>query len=189
MTPPDDRLWRLRSSFDIDVRDVLGSIRAPLLVINRRDRRWAEQSRYVAEHVEGAKYVEVPGADLLPFVGDAEPVLDAIEAFLTGQLRPPPADRVLATVLFTDVVSSTPQLERMGDRRWRNLIAAHDALIRTELDRFRGRAVRFDGDGVLATFDGPGRCDSLRVRDPRRDARTRPGRTRGSAHRRDRAER
>ena len=114
MTPPDDRLWRLRSSYDMDIRDVLGSIRAPALVINRRDRRFADQTRYIAEHVEGAKYVEVPGADLFPFVGDAGAVLDAIEEFLTGQLARPPIDRVLATVLFTDLVGSTPK----GCRGW-----------------------------------------------------------------------
>jgi class 3 adenylate cyclase len=95
--------------------------------------------------------------DSLFFVGDAGAVLDAIEQFLVGHLAPPQTDRVLATVLFTDLVSSTPQVAQMGDRRWRNLIATHDA-VRAELDRFRGREVRFDGDGVLATFDGPGRA-------------------------------
>ena len=155
---PEDRLWRLGLTFDTDLRDVLGAIRAPTLVVNRRDRRIADQTRYVADHIGGAKYVELDGVDSAPFAGDAEPVLDAIEEFLTGQLAPAPADRVLATVLFTDLVSSTPRVERMGDRRWRNLIATHDAMVRSELDRFRGREVRFDGDGVLATFDGPGRA-------------------------------
>jgi class 3 adenylate cyclase len=110
------------------------------------------------EPIPGARYVELAGSDTLPLAGDTTPVVDAIEEFLTGQLGPLPTDRVLATMLFTDLVNSTPQVERMGDRRWRDLLAAHDTLIRTELDRFGGRAVRFDGDGVLATFDGPGRA-------------------------------
>ncbi len=89
---------------------------------------------------------------------DPGPILDATEEFLTDHRGAPEPDRVLATVLFTDLVASTPQVAEMGDRRWRNLIATHDALVRAELDRFRGREVRFDGDGVLATFDGPGRA-------------------------------
>ena len=155
---PDDRLWRLRSTFDIDLRDVLSAIRAPTLVVNRRDHRGVEQTRYIADHVAGAKYVEVPGADQLPFVGDTGPVLDAIEEFLSGHLAPPETDRVLATVLFTDLVNSTPQAAELGDRRWRELLVTHDALVSEELDRFRGRVVKFTGDGVLATFDGPARA-------------------------------
>ena len=157
-TAPGERLWRGRNTFDIDLRDVLGAIRVPTLIVNRRDRRGVEQTRYIAEHVEGAKYVEVPGADLLPFLGDSGPVLDAIEEFLSGHLAPPEADRVLATVLFTDLVNSTPQAAELGDRRWRELLITHDALVTEELDRFRGRVVKFTGDGVLATFDGPGRA-------------------------------
>ena len=118
----------------------------------------SDRDTELLEHIPGARYAELAGGDTLSFVGDTGAVVDAIEEGLTGQLRPPPAHRVLATMLFTDLVNSTPQVERMGDRRWRDLIAAHDTLIRTELDRFRGRAVRFDGDGVLATFDVPGRA-------------------------------
>jgi class 3 adenylate cyclase len=158
MCPPEDRVWRLRSSYDSDLREVLGAIRAPALIINRRDRRLAEQARFVVDRIEGAQYVEVPGVDLLPFVGDAGSVLDAIEAFLTGQIAPPQTDRVLATVLFTDLVNSTPEAARLGDRRWRELLATHDAIVHDELDRYRGRAVKFTGDGVLATFDGPARA-------------------------------
>ena len=156
--PPADRLWRVRGTYDTDLRDVLGAIQAPTLVVNRRDTRTVEQGRYVAEHIEAAKYVEVPGADHLPFVGDAGAVLDAIEEFLTGELAPPRSDRVLATVLFTDVVDSTRQAAALGDRRWRELLATHDALIREELEQYRGHAVKFTGDGVLATFDGPARA-------------------------------
>jgi class 3 adenylate cyclase len=107
----------------------------------------------------------------LLFVGDIAPMLDAIEEFLTGSFPAHRADRVLATVLFTDVVGSTERIARLGDRRWRELLASHDSLARTELERFRGRAVKSTGDGVLATFDGPGRAircacairDSLRT--------------------------
>jgi class 3 adenylate cyclase len=156
--PPEERLWRLRNIYDIDLRDALPAIRAPTLVVSRRDRGIAEQTRFLADQIEGAKYVELAGADVLAFAGDADGVLDAIEEFLTGQLAQPRSDRVLATVLFTDLVDSTPRVARMGDRRWRELIITHDALVKEELDRYRGRAVRFTGDGVLATFDGPGRA-------------------------------
>ena len=95
---------------------------APTLVVNRRDRPFSDQTRYLADHIATAKYVEVPGVDTLPFVGDAGAILDAIEEFLTGHLAPPESDRVLATVLFTDLVDSTPQAAQMGDRRWRELL-------------------------------------------------------------------
>jgi class 3 adenylate cyclase len=157
-TGPDERSWRTRSSFDIDLRDVLGAIRAPTLVVNRRDRHAGAQTRYIADHVAGAKYVEVPGSDLLPWVGDPAPILDAVEEFLSGHLAPLEIDRVLATVLFTDLVNSTPQAAELGDRRWRELLITHDTLVTEELDRFRGRVVKFTGDGVLATFDGPARA-------------------------------
>jgi class 3 adenylate cyclase/pimeloyl-ACP methyl ester carboxylesterase len=157
-SPPDERLGRISSSFDADLRDVLGSIRLPTLVINRSDRRVADQTRFVAEHIAGAKYVELPGPDALPFVGDANAVLDAIEEFLTGHLAPSEAGRMLATVLFTDLVASTPKAAALGDRRWRELLATHDTLVHEELDRFRGRGIKLTGDGVLATFDGPARA-------------------------------
>jgi class 3 adenylate cyclase len=156
--PPEERMWRARSTLDLDLRDVIGAIRAPTLVVNRRDRRAADQTRYIADHIAGTKYVEVAGEDLLPFVGDTGPVLDAIEEFLSGHRAPPEVDRVLATVLFTDLVDSTPQAAALGDRRWRELLITHDALVVEEVDRFRGQIVKFTGDGVLATFDGPGRA-------------------------------
>jgi class 3 adenylate cyclase len=159
--PQRDRLWLGRQASHLDLRGVLGSVQAPTLVVASRDARLRPAlGRYLADHIEGAQYVEVEGQDLLPHFSDAaSEVFDAIESFLTGDLPAvPESDRVLATVLFTDLVSSTPQLAEMGDRRWRNLIATHDALVRTELDRFRGQEVRFDGDGVVATFDGPGRA-------------------------------
>jgi class 3 adenylate cyclase len=159
--PQRDRLWLGRQASYLDLRGVLGAVQAPTLVVASRDAGLRPAlSRYLADHIEGAQYVEVEGKDQLPHFGDAaSEVFDAIESFLTGDLPAvSESDRVLATVLFTDLVSSTPQLAEMGDRRWRNLIATHDALVRTELDRFRGQEVRFDGDGVVATFDGPGRA-------------------------------
>ena len=155
---PNARQWLIRDAFASDLRGVLGSIRVPTLVISREDSILVNQGRYMAEHIEGARYVEVPGADSLAFVGDAGPILDAIEEFLTGELAPPQADRVLATVLFTDLVDSTPQAARLGDRRWRELVETHDAVIEIELDRYRGRGVKSTGDGVLALFDGPARA-------------------------------
>jgi pimeloyl-ACP methyl ester carboxylesterase len=154
---PNDHQAGFRLAAEVDQRAILESIHVPTLVISRGDPN-APAARYVAEHIEGAHYVELEGDDLYPFVGDVDGLLDAIEVFATGELGAPRADRVVATVLFTDLVSSTPQVAAMGDRRWRNLIATHDAIVRAELDRFRGREVRFDGDGVLASFDGPGRA-------------------------------
>jgi class 3 adenylate cyclase len=156
--PPQDGYWRLRASFEVDVRHLLGAIRVPTLVVVRAGRRGSEQGRYVAKHISGARYVELAGADYLFFVGDTAPLLDAIEEFVTGRLPRHDVDRVLATVLFTDVVGSTDQVAGMGDRRWSELLATHDGLTRAELERFRGREIRTTGDGFLATFDGPGRA-------------------------------
>jgi len=115
----------------------------------------------------GARYVELPGADVLPFVGDANAILDAVEEFLTGKLASPELDRVLATLLFTDLVDSTAREAAMGDQRWRELLATHDGIVRDAVEEFRGRTVKFTGDGVLAIFDGPARgirC-ALAIRD------------------------
>ena len=162
----------MRTVFDTDTRSILGSVQAPTLVVYRMGLPGSARSRYIAEHIPGAQRVEVEGRDLLAFV-DSEQILDAIEAFLTGQVAHTVPDRVLATVLFTDLVSSTPQLAEMGDRRWRNLIATHDALVRSELDRFvdgksgrRRRSARH--------FRRARTCDPLRVRDPRLARRARP---------------
>ncbi len=154
----------LRELFDItgetDVRDVLHSIRAPTLLLHRRDDRLIDvrHSHYLAEHVPGAHYVELPGEDNLIVVGDSERVLAEVEQFLTGTHTPPEPDRVLATVLFTDIVGSTEALARVGDRRWRDLVTRHDELSRAQVARFRGRPVKSLGDGWLATFDGPARA-------------------------------
>jgi hypothetical protein len=130
----------------------------PTLVAVRAGWQGYERSRSLAEHINGARYVELPGEDYLFFVGDTAPLLDAVEEFVTGRLPRHDVDRVLATVLFTDVVSSTDQVAGMGDRRWSELLATHDGVTRAELERFRGREIQTTGDGFLATFDGPGRA-------------------------------
>jgi class 3 adenylate cyclase len=144
----------------VDVRSVLPSIHGPTLVVHRGDNRHYRRpmGRYLAQHIPAAKYVELPGADWYPPFVSAEPVLDEIEEFLTGARPAPAQDRVLATVLFTDIVDSTDLAARLGDQRWLDLKAAHDGLVRTQLDRYRGRVVATTGDGFLATFDGPARA-------------------------------
>jgi class 3 adenylate cyclase len=114
--------------------------------------------RYLADHIPGAKLVELDGADHLFWVGDADAILDEIEEFLTGLRRGPEPDRVLATVLFTDLVGSTEHAVELGDTRWRYLLESHQAQVRRQLERFRGREVKTMGDGFLATFDGPARA-------------------------------
>jgi class 3 adenylate cyclase len=154
--PPDVRHRRFLAACNTDVRAVLGSVHTPTLVVSYRGQRTAAQRRYLADHIPGARLVELEGRDALAIV-DPGPILDATEEFLTDHRAAPEPDRVLATVLFTDLVASTAQVAEIGDRRWRNLLATHDALVRTELDRFRGREIKSTGDGVLAIFDGPGR--------------------------------
>jgi class 3 adenylate cyclase len=156
--PPEYAYGRLRAVFEIDVRHLLPTIRVPTLVVVRAGWRGYEASRYVAEHIHGARYVELPGEDAFFFASDTGPLLDAIEEFTTGRLPHHELDRVLATVLFTDVVGSTEQAASMGDRRWSELLATHDSVTRAELERFRGREIKTTGDGFLATFDGPGRA-------------------------------
>ena len=156
--PPGERMWRLLGALETDLREVLGMVRVPTLIISHLGRGPAAQSRYLADHVEGAKAVEVTGADSMPFASDSIALLDMVEEFLTGRLPPVQHDRVLATVLFTDIVNSTGQAASLGDRRWRELLASHDSLVRGEVARFRGRAVKSTGDGFLATFDGPARA-------------------------------
>ena len=150
----------MRMNTQIDVRDVLPSIQAPTLVLHRTDDLDANvaEGRWVAEHIPGAKFVELPGDAHTLWAGDTDAVVDEIEEFLTGARRGPEPDRVLATVLFTDIVGSTRQATKLGDRRWRELLERHHALVRKELDRFNGRELDTAGDGFLATFDGPARA-------------------------------
>jgi class 3 adenylate cyclase len=149
----DEAVRRLRAFYQIDFRAVLPLVRVPTLVLHRGGDALA-----AAKLIPGVKQIDVPGEDLMFFVGDTVPMLDAMEEFLTGALPAHRSDRVLATVLYTDIVSSTEQLNRMGDRRWKELLVTHDEVVRAEVERFRGRLVRSTGDGVLATFDGPGRA-------------------------------
>jgi class 3 adenylate cyclase len=152
------RLMDLIGRFD--VRDVLPSIRVPTLVMHRRDDSFIkiEHSRYLAQHIPGARYVELEGSDNMFSLGDSEGLLGEIEEHLTGVRHVHEPDRMLATVLFTDICDSTRQAAEMGDSGWRSLLERHDALFRHALDRHRGREVKRTGDGFLATFDGPARA-------------------------------
>jgi class 3 adenylate cyclase len=166
---PTHRLWRLRSTLEADLRSVLPAIRVPTLVCRRGGTESARaQGRYVAEHIEGARSVELPGDDDLFFAGDPSPLLDAIEEFVTGSRPAHRTDRVLATVMFTDIIGSTEHATCKGDRRWRELLATHDAVLRAELQHFDGHEVKTIGDGLLATFDSPDRA--LRCAAAMRDA-------------------
>lgn len=140
-----------------DVRALLATIAVPTLVLHRTEDQLIDvrHSRYLAERIPGAKYVELPGQDHLLSVGDSEAVHGEIEEFLTGGPRRTAADRRLLTVLFTDIVDGTARAARVGDARWRALLSAHDAAVRAQLARYGGREVKTIGDGFLAVFDGP----------------------------------
>jgi class 3 adenylate cyclase len=144
----------------VDIRPLLPTIRVPTLVLHSRGNRHIRvgHGQYLAAHITGAKYVELPGEDHLFYAGDMDRRLDEIEEFLTGERSVFDTDRVFATILFTDMVRSTEHAAELGDRRWRELLDDHDARVRRELERHRGRLVHSTGDGVLATFDGPARA-------------------------------
>jgi class 3 adenylate cyclase len=150
----------LRAAIEIDARPILPLISAPTLVLHRRDYPFVpiQLGRYLAEHIPGAKLVELPGADASLQWETPELVLDALQEFLTGVGRIAEPTRVLATVLFTDIVASTDQAARLGDRRWRELLDLHDELASRLVEQAGGQVVKTTGDGVLATFDGPGRA-------------------------------
>jgi pimeloyl-ACP methyl ester carboxylesterase/class 3 adenylate cyclase len=145
---------------EMDVRAILPAVDVPTLVIHREDDRMisVEQGRYLAEAIPGARYVELPGNDHLPFVGDLDGLLDEVEQFLVGSRGAGESERALATILFTDIVGSTEKAAALGDRGWRQLLERHDAAIRHQLALHRGREVKTMGDGFLATFDGPARA-------------------------------
>jgi pimeloyl-ACP methyl ester carboxylesterase len=149
-----------RMNYEIDIRHVLPAIRVPTLILHSAGDRTldVQASRYMAQQIPGAKYVELPGVDHLPWAADADAVLDEIEEFLTGVRHGPEPDRILATVLFSDIVGSTDRAAALGDRRWRDLLESYYGVVRRELGRFRGLEVDTAGDGVLATFDGPARA-------------------------------
>jgi class 3 adenylate cyclase len=139
-----------------DVRDRLASITAPTLIIHRADAAFVPSGhgRYLAEHIAGSRYVELPGPDSLHWTGDAAAVLDEIEEFVTG-VRGFEAERVLTTIVFTDIVGSTERAAALGDDRWHALLDNHDNVVRHELERFRGREVNTVGDGFVAMFTSP----------------------------------
>jgi len=149
----------LRMNMDIDVRHVLPTIRVPTLVAHRIDERVSSvgQARYLATHIAGAELAEFPGIDHTPWIGDADAILDRIERFLTGVHDAAEHDRVLATILFLDIVGSTERAANLGDRRWRELLDQYYGAIRREVVRFRGRELDTVGDGFFASFDGPAR--------------------------------
>jgi class 3 adenylate cyclase len=148
-----------RFSEQIDVRGVLPAISSPTLVLHRGDDLVpVEYGRYIAENVPGARFKELDGNDHLPWDGDSRAVLDEVEQFLTGVHRGGEPDRMLTTVLFTDIAASTERAAMLGDERWRVLLESHDELVRRRLTAFKGREIKTLGDGFLATFDGPGRA-------------------------------
>jgi class 3 adenylate cyclase len=149
-----------RYTTHLDARAVLPSIRVPTFVLHRRDNNFipTQFGRYIADNIPGARFMEIPGRDMDLFGEGSEEIQDLIEEFLTGARRPVEVDRPLATVLFTDIVDSTGRAASLGDRKWKELLTKHDETARSEVERMRGNFVNTTGDGVLATFDGPGRA-------------------------------
>ncbi len=145
---------------ELDVRDILPAVRVPTLVLHRAGDRYIRvgHGRYLAERISGARYVELPGEDHFPFYGDMESVVSEIRSFVATLPEPHEIDRMLATILVTDIVGSTRTATELGDRRWRELLDRHDEVVRAELTRFRGKQIRSTGDGILAMFDGAARA-------------------------------
>jgi len=153
----------LRANYDIDIRHVLPAVQAPSLILHRVGDKTipVEAGRYLAQHIRGAKYVELPGEDHLLQAFDQDTLdllIDEIEEFVTGSRPGPEPDRVLVTVMFTDIVGSTERAAAVGDRRWRELLDGYLGVARRQLERFRGREIDVAGDGLFATFDGPARA-------------------------------
>ena len=163
----------LPAAYDVlartDVRHVLPLIRVPTLVLHRRDDPVViiDNGRYLADKIPDARFVELEGEDHIPFLGDWETIVDEVEEFLTGKRHEREPDRVLATILFTDIVGSSQKATELGDRRWKDLLDRHDEILRTELARANGKLVKTVGDGAIATFDGPARAirAACRIRD------------------------
>lgn len=157
---PTQASFGYRNQFTFDVRAILPTIRVPTLVLHRKDNTYVrvENGRYVADRIPGAKFVEVPGVDHLYHVGETALILDAIEEFLTGRSETSEDDRVLATILFADVVGSTERAAQLGDRAWRDLLEGYYGVARREVATFRGRELDTAGDGFFAAFDGPARA-------------------------------
>jgi class 3 adenylate cyclase len=149
-----------RMNAQIDVRSVLPAVRVPTLVLHRIGDLAVDvaEGRYLAEHIPGAKLAELLGDDHLWWVGDSEAIVNQIQEFLTGERGAADSDRALLTVLFTDIVESTRRSAQLGDHRWRDVLQNHNTLLDRQVERFKGRLVKQTGDGILATFDGPGRA-------------------------------
>jgi class 3 adenylate cyclase len=150
----------VRQTAAIDVRDILPSIQVPTLVLHRREVPYITmgQGQHLAESSPGARFVSVPGSDVTIYTKPNAQILDQIEEFLTGTQPNAGADRALASILFTDIVGSTERVASLGDRRWRSLLQSHDESARAIIEEHGGRLIKLTGDGVLATFDGPGRA-------------------------------
>ena len=157
---PRSAAAQFRHQTSFDARAILPLIQAPTLVMSRARSQffYADHCRYVAEHIPNATLIEVPGIDEVPFTENADEILGHIEEFLTGVRHPPEPDRVLATVLFTDIVDSTRRAADLGDAKWRGVLDVHDSVSRELIEDHHGRWVKQTGDGLLATFDGPGRA-------------------------------
>jgi pimeloyl-ACP methyl ester carboxylesterase len=158
-TSPGGMRAVMASIVHLDISDILSIVQAPTLVVHRTgDFLPVDGARFMAELIPDARFVELPGGDHIPALGDSGAILDLVQEFLTGDQPVVETDRVLATVLFTDIARSTEQAARLGDGRWRELLQAHDSTMRAALERFRGREIKQTGDGFLATFDGPARA-------------------------------
>jgi len=144
----------------VDVRDVLSAVRVPTLVLHRTGDRWypLAESQYLADHIPGAKLIELPGEDHIPWWGDQERLVGEIQTFLTGARVIPSMDRVLLTVLVTDIVGSTEKAAAMGDLKWKGILQSHDAAVRRELKNFDGQEINTTGDGFILAFTGPSRA-------------------------------
>jgi len=160
MTSPGALQVYLRALYDIDARPVLPIIHTPTLVVHRKELASVpvEHGRYLAEHIEGARLVELEGADAALIYEGGDLFADLVEEFMTGERRGGRADRVLATVLFSDIVRSTELAGELGDERWREVLDAHDEVARGSVERFGGQLIKMTGDGIMAMFDGPGRA-------------------------------
>ena len=156
---PGDAIAYMRLSYEIDIRGVLPALSVPTLVMHQTGDRVCrvENGRYLAKHIPGARYVELAGEDHVPWGPQMEPIVAEMQECLTGDRDEPEPDRVLATVLFTDIVDSTKRAVELGDRRWRDLLETHHQTVQREIARFRGRALDSSGDGMFASFDGPAR--------------------------------
>jgi class 3 adenylate cyclase len=157
---PGAALAMARMNSEIDIRSILPAIRVPTLVLHRTGDRRVEigEARYIASMIPDARLVELPGEDHLPWVGDADAVLDEVEEFVTGGLGRFESDRRLATLVFTDIAGSTERAVALGDRRWGTLLGQHNVVARRQMERFGGRTIASAGDGIFAAFDGPARA-------------------------------